>query len=148
MRRLPGNDVLSNFLFSSGLPPRLFPSRRKGMSNANRDGDTLNDTASVDACHVDLHPPQEGRDPCRGRPGFEESSQLYIDPVECIDCGACVPVSPSRQFSRWMICPRSGPQRKLCRSWQAQRRKSTWFVSECSFPRRPRLGNALSLVQT
>ena len=29
-----------------------------------------------------------------GRPTFEEVSQLYIDPVECIDCGACVPVCP------------------------------------------------------
>lgn len=28
------------------------------------------------------------------RPGFDEFSQLYIDPVECIDCGACVPVCP------------------------------------------------------
>ena len=29
-----------------------------------------------------------------GRPGFDDVSQLYIDPVECIDCGACVPVCP------------------------------------------------------
>jgi len=29
-----------------------------------------------------------------GRPGFDEVPQLYIDPVECIDCGACVPVCP------------------------------------------------------
>jgi ferredoxin len=29
-----------------------------------------------------------------GRPGFEEVQQPYIDPVECIDCGACVPVCP------------------------------------------------------
>jgi ferredoxin len=28
------------------------------------------------------------------RPGFDEIPQLYIDPVECIDCGACVPVCP------------------------------------------------------
>jgi len=35
-----------------------------------------------------LHPPEEGRGwICRGR-------QLFIDPVECIDCGACVPVCP------------------------------------------------------
>jgi ferredoxin len=34
-----------------------------------------------------LHPPQERRD-------FESANQLYIDPVECIDCGACVPVCP------------------------------------------------------
>jgi NAD-dependent dihydropyrimidine dehydrogenase PreA subunit len=29
-----------------------------------------------------------------GRPTFDEVSQLYIDPIECIDCGACVPVCP------------------------------------------------------
>ena len=28
------------------------------------------------------------------RPGFADSDQLFIDPVECIDCGACVPVCP------------------------------------------------------
>ncbi len=30
----------------------------------------------------------------KDEPGFEADSQLYIDPVECIDCGACVPVCP------------------------------------------------------
>jgi hypothetical protein len=35
-----------------------------------------------------LHPPEE-----EARPGFDEVPQLCIDPVECIDCGACVPVS-------------------------------------------------------
>ena len=25
---------------------------------------------------------------------FDQVPQLYIDPVECIDCGACVPVCP------------------------------------------------------
>jgi len=29
-----------------------------------------------------------------GRPTFDEVPQLYIDPSECIDCGACVPVCP------------------------------------------------------
>ena len=27
-------------------------------------------------------------------PNFAEAEMLYIDPVECIDCGACVPVCP------------------------------------------------------
>ena len=26
--------------------------------------------------------------------GYGEAVQLFIDPVECIDCGACVPVCP------------------------------------------------------
>ena len=25
---------------------------------------------------------------------FESATMIYIDPVECIDCGACVPVCP------------------------------------------------------
>ena len=46
------------------------------------------DTACVDACPVDvIHPrPDE--------PGFAEVSLLHINPIECIDCGMCVPVCP------------------------------------------------------
>ena len=33
-------------------------------------------------------------EPCIGTKGHEAAPQLYIDPVECIDCGACVPVCP------------------------------------------------------
>jgi ferredoxin len=48
----------------------------------------VKDTACVDACPVDcIHPRKD-------EPGFAEAAQLYIDPVECIDCGACVPVCP------------------------------------------------------
>lgn len=46
------------------------------------------DTACVDACPVDCIHPR------RDEPDFAESTQIYIDPVECIDCGACVPVCP------------------------------------------------------
>jgi ferredoxin len=46
------------------------------------------DTACVDACPVDcIHPKKDAA-------GFEQAEMLYIDPVECIDCGACVPVCP------------------------------------------------------
>jgi NAD-dependent dihydropyrimidine dehydrogenase PreA subunit len=46
------------------------------------------DAACVDACPVDcIHPKKED-------PRFAEAEMLYIDPVECIDCGACVPVCP------------------------------------------------------
>lgn len=46
------------------------------------------DTACVDACPVDcIHPRKD-------EPAFAMDVQLYIDPVECIDCGACVPVCP------------------------------------------------------
>jgi len=52
------------------------------------------DTACVDVCPVDCIHPAKGRTYEDGRPSFDEVSQLYIDPTECIDCGACVPVCP------------------------------------------------------
>ncbi|MGH9466169.1 MAG: 4Fe-4S dicluster domain-containing protein [Terriglobales bacterium] len=46
------------------------------------------DAACVDACPVDcIHPKSDEGD-------FAAAVQLFIDPVECIDCGACVPVCP------------------------------------------------------
>jgi NAD-dependent dihydropyrimidine dehydrogenase PreA subunit len=46
------------------------------------------DTACVDACPVDcIHPKKDASN-------HAEVNQLFIDPVECIDCGACVPVCP------------------------------------------------------
>ena len=48
----------------------------------------VKDTACVDACPVDcIHPKKDSEK-------FEAEVMLYIDPVECIDCGACVPVCP------------------------------------------------------
>lgn len=48
----------------------------------------VKDTACVSACPVDcIHPRKD-------ETGFESSRMLYINPVECIDCGACVPVCP------------------------------------------------------
>ena len=50
------------------------------------------DTACVDACPVDcIHPKKD-------EPWFAEATQLYIDPAECIDCGACVPVCPTNSI--------------------------------------------------
>ena len=40
----------------------------------------VKDRACVDACPVDCI--------------YEGPAQLYIHPVECIDCGACAPVCP------------------------------------------------------
>lgn len=46
------------------------------------------DSACVDVCPVDcIHPRKDEAD-------FEPEKQLYINPDECIDCGACVPVCP------------------------------------------------------
>ena len=52
------------------------------------------DTACVDACPVDCIHPKKNMTYDDSRPTFDSVSQLYIDPVECIDCGACVPVCP------------------------------------------------------
>jgi len=46
------------------------------------------DTACVDACPVDCIHPKKDED------GFETADQLFIDSVECIDCGACIPACP------------------------------------------------------
>jgi ferredoxin len=48
----------------------------------------VKDTACVQVCPVDCIHPRPSDD------AFEATSQLYIDPVECIDCGACLPVCP------------------------------------------------------
>lgn len=49
----------------------------------------VKDTACVDACPVDcIHPKKD-------EPDFESATMIYIDPVECIGCGACVPVCPA-----------------------------------------------------
>jgi len=46
------------------------------------------DASCVDACPVDcIHPTKD-------EPEFESATQLYIDPDECIDCGACVDPCP------------------------------------------------------
>ena len=46
------------------------------------------DTACVDACPVDCIHPKKDSDK------YATEEMLYIDPVECIDCGACVPACP------------------------------------------------------
>jgi NAD-dependent dihydropyrimidine dehydrogenase PreA subunit len=50
------------------------------------------DELCVEACPVDcIHPKKD-------EPRFEEVPQLYINPAECIDCGACVPVCPTNSI--------------------------------------------------
>lgn len=53
------------------------------------------DTACVEVCPVDcIHPTKEEW----SDKGYEENKldgkMLFIDPEECIDCGACEPVCP------------------------------------------------------
>ena len=46
------------------------------------------DTSCVDVCPVDCIHPSKDDD------GFAAAEQLYIDPDECIDCGACESACP------------------------------------------------------
>ena len=46
------------------------------------------DTACVDACPVDCIHPKKNTTYDDARPDFDEVPQLYIDPVDCVDCGA------------------------------------------------------------
>jgi ferredoxin len=48
----------------------------------------VKDTACVDVCPCDcIHPRKDEVD-------FATVPQLYINPDDCIDCGACIPVCP------------------------------------------------------
>ena len=50
------------------------------------------DELCVQACPVDcIHPKSDD-----GR--FADSPQLYVNPNDCIDCGACVPVCPTNSI--------------------------------------------------
>jgi ferredoxin len=52
----------------------------------------IRDELCVEACLVDcIHP-------TKSEPDFESASQLYINPADCIDCGACVPVCPTNSI--------------------------------------------------
>jgi ferredoxin len=50
------------------------------------------DELCVEACPVDcIHPKKD-------EPTFAEAHTLYVNPVDCIDCGACVPVCPTNSI--------------------------------------------------
>jgi NAD-dependent dihydropyrimidine dehydrogenase PreA subunit len=64
----------------------------------------VKDTACVDACPVDcIHPKKDESE-------FEDAPQLYIDPQEGIDCGACVPVCPVSAILALDDLPTQGSQ--------------------------------------
>ncbi len=53
------------------------------------------DTACVEVCPVDcIHPTKDEWASKGMAEGSLEGKQLFIDPEECIDCGACEPVCP------------------------------------------------------
>jgi ferredoxin len=50
------------------------------------------DALCVDACPVDcIHPKKDEGD-------FDATAQLFVNPADCIDCGACVPVCPTNSI--------------------------------------------------
>ncbi|MCC6862905.1 MAG: ferredoxin family protein [Bryobacterales bacterium] len=50
------------------------------------------DSLCIEACPVDcIHPKED-------EAGFAEVETLYIQPNDCIDCGACVPVCPTNSI--------------------------------------------------
>jgi NAD-dependent dihydropyrimidine dehydrogenase PreA subunit len=50
------------------------------------------DDECVAACPVDcIHPTQD-------EDGYAETTQLFVHPEECIDCGACIPVCPTESI--------------------------------------------------
>ncbi|HLK31655.1 MAG TPA: 4Fe-4S binding protein [Terriglobales bacterium] len=52
----------------------------------------LKDELCAGVCPTDcVHPKKD-------EPNFEAVDQLFINPAECIDCGACVPVCPSNSI--------------------------------------------------
>jgi len=60
-----------------------------------------------------------------GRPGFDDVPQPYIDPVECIDCGACVPVCPVSAIF---------PLGDLPEKWKQYTELSASYVQGSKFP--------------
>ncbi len=62
----------------------------------------VKDGSCVDVCPVDCIHPAEGES------DYDDFPQLYINPDECIDCGACGPPARSPPSSRRARCPRIG----------------------------------------
>ncbi|HZS10277.1 MAG TPA: ferredoxin family protein [Blastocatellia bacterium] len=58
-------------------------------------GEGGKDTACVDVCPVDcIHPRRDEE------AEFKAAEMLYINPDECIDCGACQPACPVEAIFR------------------------------------------------
>jgi ferredoxin len=64
-----------------------------GIAIGDRKPHVITDTCTkdelcVEACPPSIHPQKADGD-------FEGAPQLYVNPAECIDCGACVPFCPT-----------------------------------------------------
>jgi NAD-dependent dihydropyrimidine dehydrogenase PreA subunit len=83
------------------VPPRVYVQIAKNCRSTWRQGSTGPDIAiqkdleqAQRICRSTGFSSEENTSYEDDRPGFDDMQQLYIDPVECIDCGACVPVCP------------------------------------------------------
>lgn len=65
----------------------------------------VKDTACADACPVDSIHPRKNEEIA-----FGKEPQLSIDPAECIDCGACVPVCPVSAIFAIDDLPKKSPK--------------------------------------
>ena len=73
------------------------------------------DTACVEVCPVDcIHPRQD-------EPDFGEAEMLYIDPVDCIDCGLCVDECPVKAIF---------PEEDLPDEWQTYIAKNAEYYNK------------------
>jgi ferredoxin len=73
------------------------------------------DAACVEVCPVDcIHPTRNDED-------FETAEMLYIDPDECIDCGACEPVCPVNAIY---------PEDELPAEWEAYIAKNADYFKD------------------
>ncbi len=89
------------------------------------------DTACVDDCPVDCIHPRKNED------DFVTQPQLYIDPVACIDCGACVPVCPVSAIFILDDLPEKWRVRKsvpASNKWVAQLWRSVCGVTRLRMP--------------
>jgi ferredoxin len=64
----------------------------------------IKDPLCVDVCPTDrIHPKQD-------EPEFEAATQLFVDPAECIDCGAYIPACSSDSILFAAAVPDGGKQ--------------------------------------
>jgi len=75
------------------------------------------DTACVEVCPVDcIHPTKDAAD-------FAKYEMLYINPDECIDCGACVPECPvDAIFDEAELPEKWASYKKINADWFTQNR--------------------------